>query len=164
MNKVLCVLAAALILLTGCSSSVQERGRLTFYYLQKDYLHSSGESVLSGEKRSVVGTMEAILQSYLQGPHSNALISPFPEGIQLEELKLENRCLYIDLGKSLASLTEIRLTLACSALANTCFSLWDIDQVEIRAGGSLLGDQDSITITKDSVLFTDDTTLGEDIS
>lgn len=155
-NKLIAAVLAAALLLTGCGSSTPEKGKYEFYYLQENYLHSADRSVLAIERRTVEGDLKTIVSEYLQGPKNEGNVSPFPEGTQLQSLMLEGGCLKLDLGNDFSSLTGMELTIACSALANTCFSLCQAQEIQIFAGDNLLDGRSSITMTPSSMLLTDD--------
>lgn len=158
MKKLISMICIALLVLSGCFYSDPEHSKKEFCYLQQNYLHSSARTILSSEKRSIEGSPEMIIRSYLSGPKSVNLISPFPEGTELCSLTLTEGCIEIDLGDAFASVTDMNLTIASGALAQTCFHVFKVNTVIIKAGSSLLNGKEQLTIRTDSIMLNDSCT------
>lgn len=127
MRKLLCLfLAFALIFpLTGCKV---EDPKVTFYYVRQrdNFLYGIADGVITSENRDCAGHMSDIryvLTLYLQGPTTEGLRSPFPNGCSLVSIKSEQNRLDVTLSGPLGSLDGIDKTLACVCLAKTCFAL-----------------------------------------
>lgn len=163
MRKIWTLLLTAVLLLSGCSQKPSaneapsvEKGRYSFYYLQKDYVHSADRSVYNIEKRTMEGDLNTVLREYFLGPKDEDSVSPFPEGTQLQSSILEDSSLKIDLGNDFSALTGIELSIACCALAETCFSCSPASEVQIYAGNALLDGQQYILIRKGFTMLTDE--------
>lgn len=150
-------------ILCGCSQESNsmdapavEKGRYSFYYLQKDYIHSADRSVYNIEKRTMEGDLNTVLREYFLGPKGEDSVSPFPDGTQLQSSILEGASLKVDLGNDFSALTGIELSIACCALAETCFSCSPASEVQVYAGNALLDGQQYISVRRGATMLTDD--------
>ena len=133
-----------------------------FYYPRKTdrFIYGSDNGVISAEIREASGhvnDLKYLFTMYLYGPQDSALRSPFPSGCKLSSLRTEEDTLYIRLSEEFATLENTELTLACAALAKTCFSITDFSHICIDATGS--ENTVSITLDKDALLFADNSTF-----
>lgn len=96
-----------------------------------------------------------LLNTYLDGPYEDGLISPFPGSAGISSVMREGSTLRVDVSESLAYLKGIDLTLACSCITMTCLELTDAQSVVITANGQLLGGKPSVTMSRNSMLLED---------
>jgi hypothetical protein len=149
-------------LMTGCYNPRTDMGQYRFYYLRNDYLTAENMEVLAFEKRSADTDMRSLLDTYLSGPKSEELSSPFPADTYIVSLEIEGDYLNIAFSDHFASLTGIQLTLACCALSQTCFAVSDVKTVVIRAQNALLDGKESIAIPRGSFILTDNSHIGKE--
>ena len=161
MKKLLCIaLTLSLLLsLAACGARGKEESA-RFYYLREpdNYLYGSADGVVTFEERDAAGhsgDMKYLLTLYLQGPLTEGLESPFPNGCKLVDLVRGGADVTVTLDSNFATLKGMDLTLACVCLARTCFSLVNAQSVRILAQsprGDILIDE---TITIDSLILED---------
>jgi len=158
MKRLLCFVTALsiLILCVGCSGQKIKKP-VNFYYLKTEYTIGTEDSVIAPEIRESAGytSDQILLTQYLRGPKGNHLTSPFPAGTALLNVEQTNRCFYITLTDSLAMLSGIELTLACSALAITCAQLTDAPIIQIQTESAMLDGEPYIVISTDSLFLAD---------
>ena len=161
MRRILCalILPCLLLSLCCCSSPTSEDDTVSFYYLREELAYDSGNGVIASEVREIArrsNDMEYLLSLYLSGPQDSGLLSPFPQGTQLVKATREKDHLTIEISEQLFQLSGLDLTLACACLCSTCFGLSDAEQVTITAPGQASNVSDSVTMTRDSLTFWDD--------
>lgn len=154
MKRILCLMLtlALTVCFFGCNSSDEHTA--AFCYLRMEYIPGQIDSVMVFEKRDLSGHPQDIgylLGIYLEGPMEDSLVSPFPVGTALVESIREKDTLTIELTKEFLALDGIRLTLAASCLASTCFRLTDVQTVQITCG-----DEAPVIINRDSLTLLDD--------
>lgn len=148
----LLLIFALLISLAGCSPA---QGNIRFYYPRSEIQYGQADGVIASESREAPGHEEDLtylLMLYLEGPISQELTSPFPEGTTLQQLDIQENALSIVLSDALSQLDAMDYTIACACLAQTCFGLGEFDSVTVS---STLPGSTSITLTPDSVMFSD---------
>lgn len=133
-----------------------------FYYLRADYVYGGADGVIAAETREAsghAGDLPYLLALYLRGPLDSSLEAPFPTSSKLLSFYLDGETLSVTLDSTFASLENMELTLACACFARTCFALADVAQVQITA----LTPDDTpsldITISADSLLLEDTSSL-----
>lgn len=156
MKRIFCLILAlaVLVLLPACDDSGEEA--VSFYYLRREFTMGQSDSVLASEPREFSGsrdTLDYLLGIYLNGPMDDNLISPFPEGTKLVQHRMEGDTLVLELSKEFSSLEGIRLTLAASCLATTCFHLTQAETVQITCGEDM-----PITLGRESLNLLDNST------
>ncbi len=159
MKKALCILLTAMLLLClgGCSGQSKENETLvTFYYLRAELTYGSSGSVIADcqvKANTGPNDLASALAQYLAGPSDEDLVSPFPKGVRLLEIRQEADTLVLVLDESFGQLKGIALTKACACLAMTCFGLTDAAQVSIQAENATLESAKSIDILRDSLVL-----------
>lgn len=162
MRRALIALLVLLLLLgcTGCSfGKGNSMETAVFYYLRNSDPNDLPNQVIESETRETPGhsgDLNYLLSLYLQGPLDQELESPFPNGCELVSVIQLDDTLCVTLDSSLTELEDIRLTLACACMAQTCFSMVETEQVQIRAAAPDLSESISMTFSKDSLLLSDD--------
>lgn len=162
MKRVLCLLLASLLLagLLGChySDSGDILEPVEFFYPRRsrNFVYGSADGVIASEIREASGhtdDLHYLISMYLRGPQDSDLRSPFPGGCVPEEIRIEDDILHIRLSEEFSSLENMELTLACAALAKTCFAMTDSRYVHINS----LSEGKSITIQlgADTLLLAD---------
>ena len=131
---------------------------ITFYYVREEpaYLFGVDNAVIVGESRDSAGNIQnlhSLLILYLHGPLNENFRSPFPRGTSLVAVQQDRDHLTVRLSSIASAMKGTDLTLACACLARTCFDAADVEAVTIIATG--FGNV-SVTLTRDSLLLTDD--------
>lgn len=145
------------VCLFGCSfSGIKEP--VEFYYprRQADLALSPEDGAIVSEMREASGhrsDLYYLLSLYLQGPLDSKLVSPFPAGTRLVEVRSEDSVLHVTLNEAFAGLTGLDLTIACACLAKTCLSMSGAEQVHIETAPSTTGDFIDLTLDRDSLLL-----------
>ena len=80
-------------------------------------------------------TAEQLIAALLSGPTGEGLRSPFPAGLSLRGLSLEEGHLTVDFSEQYGGLTDVSLTLADYCVVLTLCQLDGIDSVEITISG-----------------------------
>lgn len=159
MKKFKCILICCLIfiLITGCANEEENIQGYAFHYCWKSYPYGSESSAVTVEKFSTAETLtpEQIITRYLEGPISDELRSPFPQGTVLDFLKINNDHTEIILSSEFAQLEKIDLTIACACLTLTINDLTNCPTVKIGASDSLLNNQKFIIMDANSLSLSD---------
>lgn len=149
--------ALALVLLTvpmGCTARHDQEGACLWYTadLERwDNATTALESTAYTGEMSVPELMEALLDGPKEG---SGLISPFPEGTNLQQWKQEGRRVTVDLSWPYGDLVGVELTLADYCITLTLTQLEGVDEVCITANGSSLPYRDRQVFTAQDVMFT----------
>lgn len=80
--------------------------------------------------------IRAATEALLAGPADETLFSPFPAGVELRDLSLEEGILHLDLSEPYDGLTGMDLTLANACLTLTLCQLDGVSGVEITVDGA----------------------------
>ena len=161
MKKILSVILVLLLVISlrGCSLWSQEQtGSVSFYYQRIDYSYREEDSVIAPEVRELSGyrdNLRYLMTLYFHGPQNPDLLSPFPSGTAVVDIRTEEDTLVVVLSAALTQLKDMDLTVACTCLAKTCFELVDAQQLRIETPD--VGDESHISIlfTRDSFVLTD---------
>lgn len=154
MKKLISLLLFLCLLLTlpGCG---KEEADILFYYTRKEVLYGQEDGVIVPEAREVTGHEEDLyylLMLYLEGPHSQELSRPFPGGTALSDLEISGNRITVTLSDAFGRLQGIELTVACTCIAYTCFSVSQCESVTV---GSTMSGTTPITLTRDTVALSD---------
>ena len=138
MKKIICILIVFLLCFSGCHLGRESQQNVQFYYLRNadNFVYGSSDGVVTYEERDATGYEQDIrylLTLYLQGPVDETLESPFPAGCKLKDIALEADQISLLLNSNLTTLKGIDMTLACVCLAQTCFSMTNVQSVRIMA-------------------------------
>ena len=161
MKKILslCLIGVLLCALLGCSQeSEKSENTADFYYLRTSYIYSTEDGIIAPEARdtsSRSSTMLQLLTLYLQGPLDDQLRSPFPAGCSLLDVSRDGSTLCVTLDSGFSKLQDMELTLACACMAKTCFSLFDVTQVQIQSLDAKGEEAVNVVLSIDSLLLYD---------
>lgn len=160
-TRALCLLLV-LLLLGGCAAAGQEEmvNPIGFYLRAEadggDYDSRTGalraQTVDLG--RSDI-TIEEILTRYLAYAERSGAPSPFPAGLRVSSLSLEDGILMLRFNEAFSSLSGVQLTLCAAALTLTLTQIDGVDGISIRSTGSILSEDWEDVFTPDDFLFTD---------
>lgn len=162
MKRTLSLMLVLLLVCSVCGCHYSDSGDILepveFFYPRRStgFIYGSAEGVITSELREASGhvnDLNYLLAMYLRGPQDADLRTPFPTGCRPEKIYAEDGTLYIRLSAEFAAVENAELTLACAALAKTCFSLTAYDRVCIDSES----EDKSVHMTLDagSLLFSD---------
>lgn len=142
MKRFFPLLLIVALLFSGCSLfSFEQREPVLFYYLRAEYQPGQPDGTVAAEERDGTGHItdpDYLLRLYLTGPHSEELISPFPEDVQLTNIRTGKNVVTITLSGSPDTLSEAEMILASSCLTLTCLDIFDQDSVMICWGEEII--------------------------
>ena len=153
MKRLICLfLCFCLVLsLTGCSffsSAIQNPVR--FYYQRAEFVYGQEDGVIAFEERDGTGHIKDfayLLRLYLMGPHEEELVSPFPPGLLVTDIRQGNGVVILTLTDVLSSVSEAKQTLACACLALTSMDITGQDSaILIWADEMITLDRASLTL------------------
>ena len=153
--------ALALVLLVGCTAAITQRPRyvnpIDFYYCRQDAVYGSETGALAYETTELGRrdmTVEEILTLYFKGPLSDALRSPFPQGLACTHAELDGGVLTLHLNEAYGTLSGVELSLAAACLTMTLTQIAFVDSVRVQTPSALLTAQAGQTFTPEQfVLF-----------
>jgi len=144
MRKFFCIILILSVCLSACAlGGNAQKEPVTFYYLRTysgsdTYDDFFTEGIIGSESREASGhrhDLNYLLAMYLQGPLDPQLISPFPVGCKVTEIRQEDNQLTLRLSRMITVKNDMELTIACACLARTCLDLTDADAVHIESRG-----------------------------
>ena len=150
------LLIISLFFLFACSSENIDTP-VSFYYTRKDFTYSSLDDVVVQEVRdgTHITDLRDLLTLYLNGPQEQYLESPYPSGTKLISSAKAENALIITLSNEFASLTGIKLTLACCCLAKTVMDFSAETAIQIQTESGSLDGESSLIIYPDTMVLFD---------
>lgn len=160
MKHFLALMLVLVCLLSLCGCKQKEPAYqlpLSFYYPVAEMAYDPSGSAIAAQVREGkdLANLEAMLKLYLNGPTDPAYANPFPQGLRLVELDMIEDTLYLTVSDELATLSGMRLTLACCCITMTCLDLTAATHVSIQAESALLGGNKTILMNRDCLLLLD---------
>ena len=157
-NKLRIVILVILCAILVACGAKTESINTDFYFIQsqEDYFLDQGS--ICAEKRSLAvepHNIESILQTYLKGPKSSDLTTPFPEETALIRFSTDQASAQIVLSESFSKLTGIDLTLACTCICLTVHELTGYSNVIISAQNTLLDGRKTIDMNANDIILQD---------
>ena len=126
MRKTACILIPLLLLLlAGCSVTLpwaqkEEQGQTALYYVRADAGDLTEDVIVAEYPADVnVYNLQQLLERYFEGPASDELASPFPEGTSVISARSGGQSGEIVLSAAFFTLDGVEKTLACCALTKT---------------------------------------------
>ena len=161
MKKLLCILLALCLLpLFGCAQPEDPiENPVFFYYRQKTLTYDNENSVITKELRDAgrrADDISYLLEQYLRGPQST-----FPRGSRIT-LQVQEDTAVIVVNSNFATLTGIDLTLACACLTLTVCELTGTEHALIQGQDMLLDGNQSIAMSRSSILLLDSSNIAVD--
>lgn len=155
MRRLFCVFLCLLLILatTACSNNGSIKNPVNFYYYTTD--DTTASSLIQAEKREYNSGLTTLINTYLSGPASESLQSPFPGNVQVVAITQTNSIMEIVLSDNFASLSGYDLTLACACLTATVQELTDAVLIQIRAETCDLDGNPYITMSTDALVMND---------
>ena len=150
-----CGVAMALLLpVAGCSTN-QGEGVVSLWYPTNLEHWNNATTALDTTPYTGDLTVPDLMTALLEGPpEGSILVSPFPEGTDLQQWKQEGKRLTVDLSWVYGDLAGIELTLADYCITLTLTQLDGVEEVCITANGSQLPYRDRQVFTAQDVMFT----------
>lgn len=156
---VIVALILSLLITAGCQGRGDEEALVSpvrFYYKTTDSMEANGATGYElRETAGHEGDYTWILNLYFEGPQSQSLTAPFQRTTDLLSVELAGTQLSLTVTESLAELTGMDLTLACSCITLTCLELPGVESVTIAAEGSTLDGKREITMSREMLLLED---------
>ena len=153
MKRFATLLLTATLLFSGCSFFSESQQPVLFYYQQAEYQLGKSDGAIAVEETDGTGHItdtDYLLRLYMAGPHSEELISPFPEDVQLTNIRTGKNVITLTLSGSPDALSDSEKILACSCLTLTCLEITDSDSIMICWG------EDIITMNRSSMTLFDE--------
>lgn len=162
MRRFILLLTICVLLFCGCTTQQYRTENATFYYPRSEITYGTDEGVIAPEIRTLSGSLAALLSVYLDGPESADLASPCPDGTRLLSTVWNGTLLTLTLSPEFSSLEGIDLTVACTAIAKTCFSLSSATEVCITTQDFVGAPGISVTLTPETIFLFDEITLTDE--
>lgn len=145
---------AVMVWMSGCSPRRDEVGASLWY--TADLAHwDNATTALEATPYTGEMSVPDLMEALLSGPDEDSgLISPFPEGTNLQQWKQEEKRVTVDLSWPYGDLVGIELTLADYCITLTLTQLEGVDEVCITANGSQLPYRERQVFTAQDVMFT----------
>ena len=125
-HRILALLCVLVLLLSGCAVAPGQASSgdpATFYYLPREAeLLRTEEAVVSETRMVRVLSLWDLLALYLKGPEQEDLISPFPPGTSVVDIRYPDGVLTMQMSGEFFTLTGVELSLASCCLADTVFA------------------------------------------
>lgn len=132
-------LTGLLLGLSGCAQTSRE-GAAEEYKVYFSALEDRYAAMAVGyetwEQPEDTQPVSGLLRALFQGPTTQNLTSPFPDGVRLLSWELKEGCLHLDLSEQYGSLTGVDLTIADACLTLTLCQVADVDSVYVTVEGS----------------------------
>ena len=142
-------------LLAGCTGQQTEQTEGCQLYFAAGNGQNTGPAILSQPWNGTPETCtpEALLQALLAGPTQEDLLSPFPRGVTLVSLTIENKTAVVVLSEQYGGLTDMALTLADYCIVLTLTQLEEVESVEILPTGHSVSYRSHQVLTRDEALL-----------
>jgi hypothetical protein len=133
--------------------------QLQFYYPRLEYTYGNVDGMIAGEPRADATDHSAakLLNLYLEGPVDPQFVNPFPEELEIIDVRSDGHALYITVSDHMAKLSGASLITACACLAKTGMHLVGVESAYVHCESLLLDGKKGIWINEDTTIFYDDT-------
>ena len=163
----LLVIILFLFALYGCGQTKSDfMEPVTFYFCRDiadtDMSNDDFHNVFVAETREGAGytnNLIALLSLYLNGPITEELTSPFHLDVSVISYQTAGDSISIVLSDSFSAITGLDLTIACTCLSMTVMEFTGCNSVEISLQTALLDEQNSIVISREQLVFEDNTQM-----
>lgn len=159
MKRLLCLILVCTVALCfgGCKRPTEAIDMpASFYYCLPSESYETIHMVISSETRESKAynqDLQGLINLYLQGPQTEDLINPFPDSVHVESISRYDTNIEVILSSRFARLTGVDLTLACACLSMTLMEYTQCENVSISVQNVSLDGNESITMTRDSLLL-----------
>lgn len=135
MKRVLALFLVLSLILGGCGIGQQQEDSgtdVTFYYAARDIDQLTGELAVGEETRNLrVYTLGELLEVYFQGPSSESLTSPFPEGTKALSFAESDQGLKLTMSEAFFTLQGVDMSVAACCLTRTVCAFSGVTQLSI---------------------------------
>ncbi|MBQ2967982.1 MAG: GerMN domain-containing protein [Clostridia bacterium] len=134
-----------LVGITACTPK-EPTQKVNLYYLDE------AGTILEAETREIpktahlTDTVGIVMAELLKGPESEFLHSPFPEGVSVNSLNINNRMVTLDFNSKFVFKKESEALFARTSLVRTLCDLSGIDRVKVTVAGKPLTSVDGTKI------------------
>ena len=161
MKKVCIMLCCVLLLqlLCACTGHKEEFEKpVNFYYCNTEIFYNSPLGVIHPESREGAGfhgNMTAMLRSYFLGPVSSNLELVIPPDIYMVSCEKIGDEVSIVMSNQFSKLTEMDLSIACSALLLTVHDFTGAETLRISAKDAKVNDKDEFVLSISDIELVD---------
>ena len=153
-------LLAAALFLSGCGSTKQNSGVLLYFCTGSQTHH--GPAIQSQPYSGPAGPgVEELVAALLAGPTQEGLVSPFPQGLSLQDWELADGLLTLNFSEQYGGLADVSLTLADYCLVLTLSQIEGVDTVQIQSAGHTYHSRSHQTLKPGEAVL--DQTLPEEV-
>ena len=146
----------ALCFASGCHSGKSPEIPVKYYYPNATISYGTEDGFLSYEQREGIGrSADASIAEYLKGPVDSVYSNPFPKNTKLISFEMQDDIIHLVLSDNYATLTGLHLSVANACLSMTVLELTGANTVSIQCESVQIDGQNSIMITRDSILLYD---------
>lgn len=158
MKRFLSMIFLCLLLLYGCGKQEKQLTKpANFYYIRNEFQYHETYGAIAPEVRESCncGDLAQLVSTFISGPQSDDLRSPFPLGTRVIRVTSAEDTIYVEMNAVYATLTGYELTVANACLTKTLLDCTEASSVQISAENATLGGATHITMTADSLLLWD---------
>lgn len=152
-RRLLWIPIALTLVMSACGfSQPRAKDTVSFYYPRKEVRYADSSGVLAPESRDMAGhinDLDYLIRMYLLGPLDDQLDYAFPKSTRLLSVESTADSITLTLSSSPESMPEIRFSLACACLAQTCMDLSSCTRVTI------IRENQSLTLDAGSFILAD---------
>lgn len=155
MRRILPVLLALLLALSGCGADQAAEGPLLYYVTVEgdNYSLSALQSQVWADAPETPDPSDYVA-ALLEAPEDGGLYSVLPSGLELLSWSLEDGLLSLDLSEEYGALTGITLTLANACLVLTLTQLDGVEALTVTVEGRALPEGSGTPLTAEDLLLT----------
>ena len=157
MKRILTCFLLTLLLLLLCScGSKSNSAAVKFYYLEASPEYHTSKVIIQAESRELptqYTDLESLLSTYLKGPDTATLVSPFPKGTHLINVQPGKEYIEVVISDEIGKLTGVDLTLACACISATLLEVSQLESVQIKAESVPIGPQGYVVMNQQSIPF-----------
>lgn len=162
MKETVCIILTitTLFCLIGCSNREAPMEKPAMYYYCTDAAsYKSSRKTIDFETRETVAhnDLQSLLNDYLEGPLTDALVNPFPDGSSVESLQFDGAEALVTLNSKFSRLVGKELILACSCFSLTLFGLADCQSISFQVNDATLDGSDRITMHRNDIILESET-------
>lgn len=135
MKRIIPILVLILALLSGCAEQQKQTEGYSLYFTRSS-LTSYG-SAIAAQYWGTEGEAAVLMEALLSGPTQEGLTSPFPKGLSVRSMELDERgsMIRLTLSDHYSGLTDMAQTLADACIVMTLCQLPGVEAVEISTDG-----------------------------
>ena len=155
MKRIVAILCLMLTLLSGCAAPKSREEGYVLYFTRNS-LTSYGRAIAAQPWEGTGTPMnEELMQALLSGPTEEGLTSPFPKGLNVKSMEVDESgtMILLTLSDHYSGLTDMAQTLADACIVMTLCQLPGIEAVEISTDGFWASRPASRTLSPEQMDF-----------